>query len=484
MTAERSLDPSMNHEPGQEMERTLDVQGKKVTVVGLARSGAAACRLLVSRGARVTGNDHHPAEKIQTDLDDLRRRGVEVELGQHRPETFLQADLIVLSPGVDSDLPLLKKARSQGVRIWSEVELAFRATEAPFIAITGTNGKSTTTTLVGLMIEQAKKKVVVAGNIGTALSDVVGGLSRDHWVVAEISSFQLEAIETFRPRVALLLNVTPDHLDRYADLAAYLQAKARIFLNQQPDDTAVLNADDPLTLDAASRCRARKIFFSQRQPVSDGAFLKEGTFWLRLGGKEEAVCRRDALGIQGSHNTENALAAIAAAGLVGVPSHSMCRVLESFPGLEHRLELVAEIAGVRYFNDSKGTNVGATVKSLEGFPAGRVILIAGGLDKGADFRPLIPLVKERVKAAILIGRAREKLTAMLSGVCPTKTAASLDEAVEAAAGDAAPGDVVLLSPACASFDMFRDFEERGRTFKAAVWRLSDRGSSEDAGGVR
>ncbi|MGH7424900.1 MAG: UDP-N-acetylmuramoyl-L-alanine--D-glutamate ligase, partial [Candidatus Methylomirabilales bacterium] len=371
------------------MERTLDVQGKRVTVVGLARSGAAACRLLVSRGARVTGSDHHPAEKIQTDLDDLRRRGVKVELGQHRPETFLQADLIVVSPGVNSDLPLFQQARSQGVRIWSEVELAFRATEAPFIAVTGTNGKSTTTTLIGLMIERAGREAVVAGNIGTALSDVVGGLSREYWVVAEISSFQLEAIEAFRPRVALLLNVTPDHLDRYTDFAAYLQAKARIFVNQQPDDTAVLNADDPLTLDAASRCRARKIFFSQRQPVSEGAFLKEGTFWLRLGGKEEAVCRRDTLETQGSHNTENALAAIAASGCVGVPLHFMREALASFPGLEHRLELVAEIAGVRYFNDSKGTNVGATVKSLEGFPAGTVILIAGGLDKGADFRPLI-----------------------------------------------------------------------------------------------
>jgi UDP-N-acetylmuramoylalanine--D-glutamate ligase len=491
MIGEQSIDPSINHEPrttnyelGQNMERTLDVHGKRVTVVGLARSGAAACRLLASRGARVTGSDHHPAGKIQTDLDDLRRRGVTIELGPHRPETFLQADLMVVSPGVDSDLPLLQQARSQGVRIWSEVELAFRATNAPFIAVTGTNGKSTTTTLIGLMIERAGQGAVVAGNIGTALSDVVGGLSRKHWVVAEISSFQLEAIEIFRPRVALLLNVTPDHLDRYADFAAYVKAKARIFVNQQPDDTAILNADDPRTLDAASGCRARKIFFSQRRPVSEGAFLKEGTFWLRMDGKEEAVCRQDALKIQGSHNTENALAAIAASACVGVPSHSMREALASFPGLEHRLELVGEIGGVRFFNDSKGTNVGATVKSLEGFPAGRVILIAGGLDKGADFRPLVPLVKERVKVAILIGRAREKLTAVFSGACPTTAVASLEEAVEAAARDAASGDVVLLSPACASFDMFQDFEERGRIFKAAVRRLGDRRSSGDAGGVR
>jgi len=454
-------------------KRALDVQRKRVTVVGLGRSGAAACKLLVSRGALVTGSDHRPAEEIETNLADLERRGVRCEFGRHRLETFLQADLIILSPGVDSNLPLLQQARSQGVRVWSEIELAFRATEAPFVAITGTNGKSTTTTLIGLMVKHAGKKAIVAGNIGTALCDVVPGLSPEYWVVAEISSFQLETIEAFRPQVALLLNVTPDHLDRYADLAQYSGAKARIFLNQQSHDMAILNADDPLTVEAGAQGKARQIFFSQRQAVKEGAFLKEETFWLRLGGKGEAICSRQDLKIRGAHNTENVLAALAAAGLLGVPSHSMREVLKQFGGLEHRLEAVAEIAGVQYINDSKGTNVGATVKSLESFPAGKVVLIAGGLDKGADFRPLIPPVKERVKATILIGQAREKLQATLQGVCPVQEAASLEGAVEAAATLAAQGDVVLLSPACASFDMFRDFEERGRAYKAAVKRLRD-----------
>jgi UDP-N-acetylmuramoylalanine--D-glutamate ligase len=466
------------------MERTLDVQGKKVTVVGMARSGMAACKLLAHRGAVVTGSDRRGAEEIRADLDDLWRRGVALELGQHRPETFLQADLIVVSPGVDSNLPLLRQARSRGIRVWSEIELAYRVAAAPVIAITGTNGKSTTTTLIGLMLQHAGKPVVIAGNIGTALCDVVAGVTADHWVVAEISSFQLETIEAFRPRVALLLNVTPDHLDRYSDFAAYRQAKARLFLNQQPEDVAILNADDLTTLEAAAGAAARKIQFSQHAPVREGAFLKAETLWLRLGGREEAICRQEAVRIQGSHNTENALAAVAAAGVVGVPAACMRETLQQFSGLEHRLELAAEIGGVRYFNDSKGTNVGATVKSLESFPAGRVVLIAGGLDKGADFRPLVPLVRERVKAAVLIGQARDKLRATLAGVCPVVEAGSLEKAIEAATGAAGPGDAVLLSPACASFDMFRDFEERGEVFKAAVRRLAERAGSGHAGRSR
>ncbi len=451
----------------------LDVRGKRVVVVGMGRSGAAACRLLVRRGALVTGSDRLPADKIETDLRGLARRGVHCEIGRHRPETFLQADLIIVSPGVDVNLPLLKEARSRGIRIWSEVELAFRATEAPFVAITGTNGKSTTTTLIGLMLKHAGRKAVVAGNIGTALCDVVPGLSCDHWVVAEISSFQLETIDAFRPRVAVLLNVTPDHLDRYRGLSQYLEAKARIFMNQEPQDMAVLSADDPLALEAGAHCKARQVLFSQCQPVKEGVFLKEGIFWLRLGGKEEVICCREDVRIQGAHNTENVMAAIAASKFLDVPSDSLREVLRHFAGLEHRLETVAEIAGVRYVNDSKGTNVGATVKSLESFPRGHVILIAGGQNKGADFVPLIPAVKERVKASILIGQAREELQAILEGACPTEGAASLDEAVALAASMAAPGDVVLLSPACASFDMFRDFEERGRVFKARVKRLGD-----------
>lgn len=452
----------------------LDVKGRKVTVLGLGRSGAAACKLLARRGAVVTGSDHLPADKIATNLADLERRGVRCELGGHRPQTILHASLIIVSPGVDSRLPLLYEARSHGIAIWSEVELAFRATHAPFVAITGTNGKSTTTTLIGLMVKHAGRKAVVAGNIGTALCEVVSGLSREQLVVAEISSFQLENIDTFRPRVALLLNVSPDHLDRYADLSQYVEAKARIFLNQQPDDMAVVNADDALTLEASAPGKARQVLFSQRQPVREGVFLKEGTFWLRLGENEEAICSLGDVKIEGAHNTENVMAAIAASGLLGIPTESIRAVLRHFEGLEHRLERVAEIGGVRYVNDSKGTNVGATVKSLESFPRGSVVLIAGGLDKGADFAPLVSPVKERVKAAILIGKAREKLHAILDGVCPIQRVASLEAALEAAARMAVSGDVVLLSPACASFDMFRDFEERGRVFKTLVHQLADR----------
>lgn len=456
------------------MGQMLDVKGKKVTVVGLGRSGVAACKLLVRRGAMVTGSDQLPANKLAINVKDLERKGVRVDVGRHRAEIFRHADLIIVSPGVDSHLPLLQDARSRGIRVWSEVELAFRATHAPFVAITGTNGKSTTTTLVGLMVKHAGRKAIVAGNIGTALCEVVPGLSREHWVIAEISSFQLETIDTFRPRVACLLNVTPDHLDRYADLTQYLEAKARIFLNQHPDDMAVLNADDPLTMEAGAHARARHVLFSLRQPVREGVFLKEGMFWLRLEGKEEVICARDDVKIRGVHNTENVMAAIAVSGLLGIPPHSMREVLKHFGGLEHRLEMVGEIAGVRYVNDSKGTNVGATVKSLESFPPGKVILIAGGVDKGADFRSLIPSVAERVKTTILIGEAREKLRATLEGICPMREAASLEEAVGGAASVASPGDVVLLSPACASFDMFRDFEERGRVFKTLVQRLADR----------
>jgi UDP-N-acetylmuramoylalanine--D-glutamate ligase len=456
----------------------MDLRGKKVTVVGLARSGYAACKLLVDRGAVVTASDVSPAEKIQVDLEELRGRGVTLELGAHQPETFLQADLIVLSPGVDAHLPLLRKARSLGIPVWSEVELAFRACEASFVGITGTNGKSTTTTLIGLMIRQGGGKVVVAGNIGNALCSVVSGLSSEYLVVAELSSFQLETIATLRPQVAVLLNVTPDHLDRYQGMADYLTAKARIFLNQEAEDFAVFNADDPWVVEAATGARAKRVPFSRLHPLEEGAYFGGGRLVLRLRGKEEMICQASDMRIQGVHNLENALAAIATAGLLGVPAAAMDQVLRTFPGLEHRLELVADLDGVRYINDSKGTNVGAVVKSLESFPAGRVILILGGKDKGSDFHPLVPLVKERVKASILIGQARDKLRAALEGACPLCEAGNLEGAVELAATLAAPGDVVLLSPACASFDMFQDFEERGRVFKAAVRSLQVRSDQQ------
>lgn len=451
----------------------MEFQGKRVTVVGLARSGAAACKLLAERGATVLGTDQSPPEKLTADPSDLTRRGIRLETGGHSPESILDADLLVVSPGVDLRLPLFARARAAGIPMWGEVELAYRLTTARFLAVTGTNGKSTTTSLLGAMVESAGFPSVVAGNIGTALCEVVPSLTSSHWVVAELSSFQLETIVDFRPHVAVLLNLAPDHLDRYDGVEEYYAAKARIFLNQLPDDFAVLNADDPLVLKWAQGIRSRSRLFSRLRTMGDGAFLRGDRLVVRRDGRTEPVCETSAIRIQGVHNVENSLAAAAAAAAIGVPAGAMASALANFPGLPHRLELVAEVDGVRYVNDSKGTNVGAVLKSLEGY-AGGLVLIAGGKDKGGDFTPLRPLVETRVKTMILIGQARAKIRAHLDGACPMEDAASLDAAVERAAQITAPGDTVLLSPACASFDMFRDFEERGEVFRRAVRGLRSR----------
>jgi UDP-N-acetylmuramoylalanine--D-glutamate ligase len=450
-----------------------ELRGKRVTVVGLARSGLAACKVLAERGALVVGTDRSPRETLRGDLAELEARGVRIETGGHRAESFLGADLVVISPGVPTAMPLLAQARSQGIPVWGEVELASRLTTARFLGITGTNGKSTTTSLVGAMLEAAGFPVVVAGNIGTALCEVVTTLTPSHWVVAELSSFQLETIVSFRPQVAALLNLAPDHLDRYADLDAYYAAKARIFMNQTADDYAVLNADDPPTLAWARGVRSRPRLFSRMRTMGDGAFVRDGRLIVRRDGRTDAVCGIGEIRIPGLHNLENGLAAAAMASAIGVPPTAIGEALRRFPGLPHRLELVAEMDGVRYVNDSKGTNVGAVVKSLEGY-AGGVILIAGGKDKGGDFAPLRPLVTSRVKTLLLIGQARQAIRDHLAGACPMEEAPTLEAAVARGAEIAVAGDTVLLSPACASFDMFRDFEHRGEMFRQAVRELVSR----------
>jgi len=321
------------------------------------------------------------------------------------------------------------------------------------------------------MLDAAGIRAVVAGNIGTALCDVVPSLGASDSVVAELSSFQLETILHFRPAVAVLLNLAPDHLDRYPDVEPYYAAKARIFMNQTPADTAVLNADDPLVLERAKSLRAQPRLFSRTRTVGDGAYIRNGILMVRRQGSAEQVCGVDAIRIQGLHNLENSLAAAAAAAAVGASAPAMAEALRTFPGLPHRLELVAEIAGVKYVNDSKGTNVGAVLKSLEGYRQG-VILIAGGKDKGGDFRPLRPLVESRVKALILIGQARDAIATQLAGACPMEEAATLQDAIRRGMALGNPGDTVLLSPACASFDMFRDFEHRGEVFRQTVQDLA------------
>jgi UDP-N-acetylmuramoylalanine--D-glutamate ligase len=443
----------------------VNFKDKRVTVVGMARSGIAAARALDALGARVTMTDKKPLADLAAQVKALNSSRIVVEAGGHPERIFLETDLIVLSPGVPKIAPILK-AREQGVTVISELELAWLLSESPYIGITGTNGKSTVTTLVGLMLAKAGKKVLVAGNIGNALTEDVAQLRGQDWIVAELSSFQLEDIDTFRPRVAAILNVTQDHLDRYHDLAEYGEAKARVFMNQQKDDILVLNFDDPEVKAFAQRTAATIIPFSRLLRFNPGACVLDGHLLFN----NQRVVRTDEIRIKGVHNLENALAAAAVSLIAGADIASVAAVLKEYPGLEHRLEFVRKRNGVTYINDSKGTNVGAVVKSVEGFTH-PVILIAGGLDKGSDFSPLYNLFAEKVKLLVLIGKAADKMEETLGSATETVRAASLEEAVRIASEQAQLGDVVLLSPACASFDMFKDFEDRGRKFKEAVRAL-------------
>ncbi len=441
-----------------------DFKGKQVTVVGLGRSGVAAARALHALGAQVTATDKKPLEELSALVRTLPG-SVRLEAGGHPARIFSEADLILLSPGVPK-IPQIQEAQRRGVKVISELELAWLLSDAPYVGITGTNGKSTVTTLVGLMLAKAKKKVLVAGNIGNALTEDLALLKNRDWIVAELSSFQLEDIETFRPRVATILNITQDHLDRYHTIEEYGEAKARIFMNQQKQDILVLNFDDPLVKSYVHRTRATVIPFSRTLRFNPGACVHEG--FLTYNGKR--ICRVDEIRIQGVHNLENALAAAALSLCAGADIESVAAVLREFSGLEHRLEFVREKDGVTYINDSKGTNVGAVIKSVEGFTR-PVVLIAGGLDKGSDFKPLYDLFRQKVKLLILIGKAANKMGQALGTATETLYAPTLQEAVRLASIRSASGDVVLLSPACASFDMFKDFEDRGRKFKEAVRAL-------------
>jgi UDP-N-acetylmuramoylalanine--D-glutamate ligase len=449
-------------------------RGKRITVVGLGRSGRAAANLLAEAGALVRVSEAQPEERIKGELCSLLDKGVEFEFGGHRPESLMKSDLVVLSPGVPSNLPGLVAAQSQGVRIMGEVELAFLFTSATFVGVTGSNGKSTTVTLLGEMLKAGGRPSLVAGNIGTALCDVVRDLAPQYIVVTELSSFQLETIETFRCHISVLLNLSPDHLDRYPNMMAYAQAKARIFENQRETDFAIVNADDDLSMSLSSGIKSQLLLFSRKRPVEEGCFLAEGKVLFRMGGHTEEICPAGEIAIKGVHNLENAMAAVAAGSLLGLEPMVLRKALQSFPGLEHRLELVLEKDGVRYVNDSKGTNVGAVLKSLESFES-PIILIAGGRDKGSDFSPLMEAAKGRVKSFILIGEAKEKIRAAVSASASVFEACDMKDAVRRAHSLAEKGDVVLLSPACASFDMFANFEERGRVFRNEVLGLFAQG---------
>ena len=447
--------------------------GKKVAVVGLARSGVAAAHLLQAAGATVTVADGKEEKDLAGALVRLDRAAIQVKLGPGYEKALVGADLVVISPGVPTDANVLTDARRNGIPVIGELELASRFVTAPMLAVTGTNGKSTTVTLTGLLLKESGKRVFVGGNLGTPLSEAAlethqnpQGVDYDYLVV-EVSSFQLETIRTFRPSIAALLNITPDHLDRYPSLAPYVAAKARIFENQTDRDYAVLNRDDPRVAEIGGNVRARRLEFSRRQPIDEGCGVQGDRLVLRLNGRETMVCRMAEIRVPGAHNIANAMAAVTISSVCGCPPEIMQRVLRTFPGLEHAMELVREREGVQYINDSKGTNVDATLKALDSFDQ-PIILIAGGKDKGADFGKLREAVGRRVKHVILIGEAKPALKQALEGASVLTDAVSLRAALDNASNLAQPGDIVLLSPACASFDMFADYQDRGRQFKALV----------------
>lgn len=448
----------------------INLKNKKILVVGLGKSGVAAAHLLIREGAIVTATDSRSFEALPEEAKELVNQGVRIEAGIHNNKTFVSSDLIVLSPGVPAEIPQITEAKSNGISIIGEAELAYQFLNAPLIAVTGSNGKSTTTTLIGEIIKAKGDSVFVGGNLGTPLSEYVLSGNKNSCIVAELSSFQLETIEAFRPHIAVLLNITPDHLDRYHSMEEYKDAKFRIFENQNNSDFSIINSDEPWSNGFNKRTKGKIVTFSRKIKVENGIYVENGKVVSSIEDHAGVICDVSDIAIKGVHNIENSMAAVAAALLLGCSPEIIAHTLKEFKGLEHRLEFVREVNGVKYINDSKGTNVGAVMKSIEGFSE-PVLLIAGGRDKGSDFTPLRPLIKDKVKKLILIGEAREKIKSALEQITETVYADSLEEAVDIARRGADKGDVVLLSPACASFDMFKNFEDRGRKFKDIVRKI-------------
>jgi UDP-N-acetylmuramoylalanine--D-glutamate ligase len=445
--------------------------GRRVAVVGLARSGVAAARLLHAAGARVSASDAKPLESLSEDARALSRLGVRLVAGDAAGGGVAGAELVVVSPGVPLESTQIAPARAAGVPVIGEIELGWRALEADTIAITGTNGKTTTTALTGALLAEQPRPVLVAGNIGTPLAAHALGFPADGIVVCEVSSFQLETTETFQPRVAVVLNVTPDHLDRHRTFEAYLGIKARIFANQTTADCAVLNADDEPTRALAERTRGDVLWFSRKRPLDHGVFVRDGWIAAKLNGHVEMIGPLADIFLRGQHNVENVLAATACALWTGLAPDAIRRGIARFRGVPHRIEFVRDLGGVHYYNDSKGTNVASTIKALESF-AERIVLIAGGEGKSQDFTPLATAAQGRVGQAVLLGQDAARIAGALepTGI-PVRFAVSIEAALHAARAAAAPGDVVLLSPACASFDMFDNYEHRGDVFRGLVQGL-------------
>ena len=457
--------------PVSSVEHLPDLTGKRVVVVGLGLSGIAACRLLLARGARVVGTDGKPRGAVSDDVMALERDGAELVLGGHDAADLGGADLIIVSPGVPS-FAALEAAERRGIPIWGEVELAVRAVNAAahaaghklprLIAVGGTNGKSTVTSLIGALLERAGLRTFVGGNLGEPLAAHAD--EAFDALVLEVSSFQMERVDAFHPEIAVLLNVTPDHLDRYDGEAAYANAKGNAFLRQIESDVAVIPADDDVCRLQADRGKGRAITFGPGGIVDVRADAV-------VDHRARITYPRGSFGLQGGHNALNVAAAVAAVGPFGLDTLVVQEVLEGFRGLPHRMVLVRSRAGVRWYDDSKGTNVGATVTAVRGVVEERVVLIAGGRDKGGSYGPLVDALREKGRAAVLIGEAAPLIRDAVGDVVPVCTATSMPEAVRIAAELAKPGDAVLLSPACSSFDMFRDYKERGDVFVSAVLAL-------------
>jgi UDP-N-acetylmuramoylalanine--D-glutamate ligase len=464
-------------------EAAVELAGARVTVMGLARSGVAACRLLQAAGAHVTVADRKEQAELRPVLEGIDRDHIGVTVGARYESSLDEADLVVISPGVPYRLASLEAARRRGVHVISELELASQFVRSPLLAVTGTNGKSTTVTLIGKFLEESGKRVFVGGNLGTALSEAAvedyragqaGKPSPYDYLVVEVSSFQLETVDRFHPWIASLLNVTVDHQDRYESLDEYVAAKQRIFENQTASDFALFNLDDDRVATLRHHARATRLGFTTASTIpsdlSGGTYLEGDRIVTTVTGIRQEICRRSEIRIIGRHNVENVMAAATYALLCGCPLDAIRRVLATFPGLEHALEIVRERRGVRFVNDSKGTNVDATLKALESIDQ-PIWLIAGGRDKGGDFSRLAQAISRRVRRVILIGEAAPLLRQAWEGVAAMTEAPTLREAVDLAAQGASSGDVVLLSPACASFDMFADYQDRGRQFKALVHAL-------------
>jgi len=452
----------------------MELKGKKVLVVGLGKSGLAAALFLRRKGAQVTVSDVRSAESLAKEIPALLEEGIMVEAGGHGLLTFRRQDLIVVSPGVPLDTPELAQARNLGLPIIGELELAGRFLKGKILAITGSNGKTTTTVLTGEILKEAGLRTLVAGNIGLPVVGLIDESTEGTWSVLEVSSFQLESTVEFHPAIAVILNITPDHLDRHGTFENYALAKERIFAAQDANDFAVLNADNARAAKAAAHARSPVFWFSIEHPVSQGAWIENGWVVYRAEqeGAVEQIMPQSKIPLKGEHNVENVLAAVCAARLAGAPAEALARAIEKFQAVEHRLEYVTTINDVEYYNDSKATNVDATAKAVAAFPGG-IHLILGGKDKGSDYTTLAPLLRARARAVYTIGSAAAKIESQLRGVVVIHSCHTLADAVNAAANAARPGEVVLLAPACSSFDQFENYEERGRIFKQLVGERRD-----------